>query len=313
MKKLNVIFFGTPDIAVPSLATLFEHQSINLIAVVSQPDRPAGRGKNLKSPEVIEFAKEKSIPIIQTENVNKSEDFQKIILENEIDFFVVFAFAQFLGSNLLSIPKLGAFNIHTSLLPLYRGAAPIQYAIKNGDTITGVSIQKMVKKMDAGDVAISIETKISPEDTGLSLYNKLKELSPKALKKLISDILENNLSYTTQDESKVTFAPTLKKEMGKIDFKNSTYEEINNLVRAFDPWPGTYCFLDDKRLKIKKVSDDPFKLEPGKSSIQFGSLLVGTKSKTIRLESVQLEGKKACSDSDLLNGLKNSKMNFVLS
>ena len=148
MKTFKVAFLGTPDFSVPTLDLLANHPHIDLRFVISMPDRPAGRGMELKSPEVIEYAKSKKISFFQTENINKESDFLKKLKSEELDFIVVLAFAQFLGSEMLSIAKLGCFNIHTSILPKYRGAAPIQYALLNGDKETGVSIQKMVKKME---------------------------------------------------------------------------------------------------------------------------------------------------------------------
>ena len=151
MKKLNVVFFGTPDFSVPTLELLHHHPDINLLAIVTMPDRPAGRGQELKSPPVAEYAKQNKIQLYQVENINKEETILSQLEQKNVDFILVLAFAQFLGSRVLKMPKLGCFNIHTSILPKYRGAAPIQYALLNGDTSTGVSIQKMVKEMDAGD------------------------------------------------------------------------------------------------------------------------------------------------------------------
>ena len=173
-KKFNVVFFGTPDFSLPTLEILASHPSISLVAVVTMPDRPAGRGQELKSPPVAEFAKQHDLRLFQVDNINKSEDVLLALESMNIDFFLVLAFAQFLGSRVLSIPKLGCFNIHTSILPKYRGAAPIQYALLNGDSSTGVSIQKMVKEMDAGDLVHFDEVSIDPIDNGETLFNKLK-------------------------------------------------------------------------------------------------------------------------------------------
>ena len=305
MQKLNVIFCGTPDFSLPSLEMLHQHPHINLIGVITMPDRPAGRGQELKSPPVAEYAKNHKIPLYQVENINREE---KILLELEnkkIDFILVLAFAQFLGSRVLNLPKLGCFNIHTSILPKYRGAAPIQYALLNGDKSTGVSIQKMVKEMDAGDIVHFHELPISKTETGGQLYARLKFQAALSTNTFIENILTNNLIFTKQDSTLVSFAPTLKKEDGFLDFKNSTSEKILNQIRALDPWPGTYCFLNQQRLKIYEVSVCNRKISPGKTCLEFGELSVGTKDGALRLLSVQLEGKKICSDHELLNGLKN--------
>jgi len=305
MKKLNIVFFGTPDFSVPALDMLNNHSSINVSYVVSMPDRPAGRGQNLKSPEVIEYAKANKVSFIQTENINKDQDALKKIQSEKVDVFIVLAFAQFLSQSVLDIPTSGCFNIHTSLLPKYRGAAPIQYAILNGDTSTGVSIQKMVKKMDAGDLVLSHPVNIHPEETGGQLYTKLKFQAALSLNDFINNILESNVKYVSQNENEATFAPTLKKEDGLLDFKIQSFSDIKNRIRALYPWPGTYCFLGKKRLKVFNIETSKLKLNPGEVQSSSKELFVGCLDRTIRITSLQLEGKKRGSDTDLLNGLKD--------
>jgi len=304
MKKFRVAFCGTPDFSVPTLDLLSNHPQIELVKVISMPDRPAGRGMEMKSPEVIEFAKSKKIPFFQTENINRDPEMMKELHALDLDFVVVLAFAQFLGNEMLNIGKLGCFNIHTSILPKYRGAAPIQYALMNGDTETGVSIQKMVKKMDAGDLVHFHTVAISPTENGGQLYTRLKFQAALAMNDLITKISTNEITYSVQDEDKVSFAPTLKKEDGLLHFHEKTTAQILNLIRALDPWPGTYCFLNGKRLKVLAAEKYHAKLPPGKSQNDMGSLVVGCLDGSLRLTEVQLEGKKACSDRELLNGIK---------
>jgi methionyl-tRNA formyltransferase len=304
MKKFKVAFCGTPDFSVPTLDLLANHPHIDLRFVISMPDRPAGRGMELKSPEVIEYAKQKKIPFFQTENVNKELDFISKLKNEELDFIVVLAFAQFLGTEMLQISKLGCFNIHTSILPKYRGAAPIQYALWNGDKETGVSIQKMVKKMDAGDLVHFHTVKIATTENGGQLYTRLKYQAALAINDFIIKLLDNKMTYTTQDESQVSFAPTLKKEDGLIKFSEKTIEQVLNLIRALAPWPGTYCFLNGKRLKVLTAERYHAKMAPGKAANDLGSLVVGCLDGSLRLSEVQLEGKKVCSDKELLNGIK---------
>jgi len=304
MKKLRIAFFGTPEFSVPTLDMLCNHPLIDVKYVISMPDRPAGRGMELKSPEVIEYAKQKKIPYFQTENINKDTQFIQSLKDADLDFMVVLAFAQFLGNELLSIARLGCFNIHTSILPKYRGAAPIQYALMNGDKMTGVSIQKMVKKMDAGDLVHFQTVTISDSETGGQLYTRLKFQAALAMNDFIDKIHSHKLTYTPQVESEVSFAPTLKKEDGYLLFEKKTTTEILNLIRALDPWPGTYCFLNGKRLKVLSAEKYHSKVPPGKIQNDLGSLVVGTADGSLRLSEIQLEGKKACSDRELLNGLK---------
>lgn len=305
MKKFRVAFCGTPDFSVPTLELLSNHPHIDLLKVISMPDRPAGRGMELRSPEVIEFAKSKKIPFFQTENINKESSFLKELKDLNLDFVVVLAFAQFLGTEMLSITKFGCFNIHTSILPRYRGAAPIQYALLNGDSETGVSIQKMVKKMDAGDLVHFHKLKISPTENAGQLYTRLKFCAALAMNDFIDKILNDEITYTAQDETHVTFAPTLSKDDGHLKFYEKNVSQILNQIRALNPWPGTFCFLNNKRLKILEAEKYHYKVAPGKSLNDMGSLVIGCLDGSLRLTKVQLEGKKACSDRELLNGIKN--------
>lgn len=306
MPKLSTVFFGTPDFSVPSLEMLHKRPDIHLAAVVTMPDRPSGRGHQMKSPEVAMYAKAHKIPLIQTENINKDKKALELLEAIDPDLFVVLAFAQFLGQKLLNMPKKGCFNIHTSLLPKYRGAAPIQYALLNGDESTGVSIQKMVKKMDAGDLAWSAPIKLSPDETGGQLYTRLKFQAALSLGDFIDALKAGEIDFIKQDEAKVSFAPTLKKEDGLLDFKNETTKNIKNRIRALDPWPGTYCLLNKKRLKVFSVSASDERLSPGEARPVDGQILVGCSDGSLRLQDVQIEGKKRSSDTALLNGLKDS-------
>ena len=311
-QKLNVVYCGTPDFSVPTLMELFNNPAINLVGVITMPDRPAGRGQELKSPPVADFAKANNIKLFQVENINREPAILEELEGMKIDFILVLAFAQFLGSRILNMPRLGCFNIHTSILPKYRGAAPIQYALLNGDTSTGVSIQKMVKEMDAGDLVHFDEINIAPDENGESLYNRLKNQAAISTKALIEKIQNDKLVYTPQDPAGVSFAPTLKKEDGLLDFKNSDYKKIYNQIRALDPWPGTYCFLNGQRLKVFSIEKLQRTLRPGETSIEHGHLSVGLIDASIRLSSIQLEGKKVCTDTELLNGLKNKGGEIIL-
>lgn len=312
MKKLNVVFCGTPDFSVPTLELLHQHPHINIVGVVTMPDRPAGRGQELKSPPVAAYAKEHKLPLYQVENINREEAVLAELEKKNVDFFLVLAFAQFLGSRVLTMPKIACFNIHTSILPRYRGAAPIQYALLNGDKTTGVSIQRMVKEMDAGDLCHFHELAISPDETGGLLYTRLKFQAALSTNTLIQNITDNKLAFTPQDPAGISFAPTLKKEDGFLNFKESTFEKLNNQVRALDPWPGTYCFLNNQRLKVFTLEKMTKTLKPGETSLQHGQIVIGTADGAVRLASVQLEGKKVCSDTELLNGLKNKGGEIII-
>ncbi len=297
--KLSVVFMGTPDFSVPCLDMLFHHPQIKITQVVSMPDRPAGRGQELKSPEVIEFAKKNSLSYLQTTNINKENLFLENLKQNPPDMIIVLAFAQFLGKTILHSAKIGCFNIHTSLLPRYRGAAPIHYALLNGDKETGVSIQKMVKQMDAGDIVISHKINIYPFETTSLLYTRLKYAAALSLAELIDRALSQKLQYTPQDESLVSFAPTLQKNDGAINF-NQSFEMIHNQVRALQPWPGTFCELDNITIKVFEVEKITM-LSPNQLTHQCADGY-------IRLKSIQLPGKKITTDIELLRGYRGDKI-----
>lgn len=313
MKKFNVVFLGTPDFSVPSLEVLANHPNINIVSVITMPDRPAGRGQKLTSPPVAQFAKDKNLPLFQTENINKETAFLETLKSQDIDLFIVIAFAQFLKKEVLEIPKIGCFNIHTSLLPKYRGAAPIQYAILNGDKVTGVCIQKMVTKMDAGDLVYSQEVKIDAKENSGLLFEKLKVLAAEGLKVFLKNLLLDQITYTPQDPKQVSFAPTIKKEDGHLKFSEKTAEETINQIRAFNPWPSAYCFLQGKRMKIIWAEISSKNLPPGTVDISNNQLMIGCKKGTLQILEVQLEGKKPCSASELLNGIKNKNEPILIS
>lgn len=302
MKKLRTVFFGTPDFAVATLELLAHHPCIEVVGVVSMPDRPAGRGQELKSPEVIQYARDHKLPIIQTININKETEVLSKWENEGVDCMVVLAFAQFLGERLLKLPKLGCFNIHTSLLPKYRGAAPIQYALWNGDKETGVSIQRMVKKMDAGDIVHNHPVKIADHETGGLLTTRLKFQAALACNDFLEKLLAGKVIAQPQDEAGVSFAPTLKKADGFLSFADQTVEQITHRLHAMDPWPGTYCFLAGKRLKVLQIEKAHNALKPGEIKNHQNALTVGCINGSLRLSVVQLEGKKAASDVELLNG-----------
>lgn len=305
MRRLKTVFMGTPDFSVPSLELLYNHPAIELCCVISQKDKPIGRSHSeFTSPEVIQFAKKNKILFFQTDNLNKDEAILDYLLRENIDLIIVLAFSQFLSQKILDIPTIGAFNIHTSLLPKYRGSAPIQYALLNGDSSTGVSIQKMVKKMDAGDICESSIIEISEDETAPQLYTRLKFKAALTLNSFVEKTLHNNLKFTKQDESLISFAPILKKEDGYLDFKHMDSKTIKNKIRALNPWPGTYINLNNKRLKVFRVQKHHLSLKPGEINIKHNELLIGCFDQTLRLLEVQLEGKTKVQDTFFLNGNK---------
>lgn len=308
---------GTPQFSVPTLEALRLNKLVELVAVVTMPDRPAGRGKQLQSPAVAEYAKQQGLKLFQDANINKNPEFIEFCKTTKPDCFIVLSFAQFLTQKTLNLPTMGCFNIHTSLLPKYRGAAPIHYALKNGDQETGVSIQRMVKKMDAGDLCLSQKINIAPQDDIVSLSNKLSELSAVAIKTFIEQLHSNSLTFSTQDESQVSIAPEVDKEEGHIKFDQIKAEKIINLYRAFKLWPSLYFYHTGLRHKITEISFSVVpspKLDPACVDLNSGRMLVGTLEGNLEILQIQPEGKKPISIKDYINALKSkgSGLKFVI-
>lgn len=297
---------GTPDFARVALEKLYNSSSYHVLAVFSQPDRPKGRGKKLSSPPCAEFAKEKNIPLYQPLHL-KDEDSISIIKNLNPDFIVVAAYGLFLPQKILDIPKYDTLNIHASLLPKYRGAAPINYAILNGEEKTGVSIMRVIKKMDAGAVYAQSEISISSDDTTLNLTEKLSSLGGDLLLDTIPKIIDGKIKAIDQDESLVSHASLMKKEDGNIDWSDSC-ENIQRKIRAYYPWPSAFTFIEGKRLKIfeSEIIEDQQTLKKSGEILHMGEngIEVQCGKGCLRLKIVQLEGKSKARASDFARGFR---------
>jgi methionyl-tRNA formyltransferase len=238
---------GTPDFAVPSLKALLDNGE-NVVCVITQPDRPKGRGRKLAPPPVKELAVQNGLPVMQPATI-KEEGFLDKIKEFKPDLIVLTAYGRILPGSLIHLPPHGTINVHASLLPKYRGAAPIQWALINGETETGVTIMQMDEGLDTGDILLVEKLLISPDDTAGSLFGKLAELGGKALKKALDLLKADKLTPVRQDDNLATHAPLLKKEYGLVDWSKSA-QQISCLVRGLDPWPTTYTFMNGKRLRL---------------------------------------------------------------
>ena len=238
---------GTPDFAVPSLKALLD-SGANVVCVITQPDRPKGRGRKITPPPVKKIALQADIPLLQPEKL-RDEGFLARLTEFNPDLIVLTAYGRILPAELINLPPHGTINVHASLLPKYRGAAPIQWAIINGETETGVTIMQMDEGLDTGDVLLAEKFPISPDDTAGSLFMKLAELGGTALKKALAQLRVNKLTPIKQDDSLATHAPLLKKEDGLVDWSRSA-EQISCLIRGLDPWPTTYTTLSGKRFRL---------------------------------------------------------------
>ena len=261
--KTNIIYMGTPDFSVPALQHLAVQDDFHISLVVTQPDRPKGRGKKLAPSPIKTAALELGLDVFQPEKIN-SEKAKKKLLSLHSDFFIVAAFGQLLSQEVLNIPKVFPINIHASLLPRYRGASPIQASILNMDETTGITTMVMAKDMDAGDILLTSTTPISDHDTARDIHDRLGLIGADLIVETLHAVLDNRLEPTPQDHSKATYVKMLKKSDGKIDW-NHENRQICAHINAMTPWPGAFTHLGDKRIKIFKamVSDLPSPQEPG--------------------------------------------------
>lgn len=244
---MKLIFMGTPDFAAVSLAALFEAGHEVLLAV-TQPDKPKGRGHKMTPPPVKEYALEKGIEVYQPNSMRTEEAYEKLASYGA-EAFIVAAYGKILPQKILDLPKYGCLNVHASLLPKYRGAAPIQWSIANGETVTGVTIMQMDAGIDTGDMLLKTEVAILPEDTGETLHDKLAEAGGWVLLDALQQLEKGTLQAEKQDDSLSCYAPMLNKEVSKIDFAKSA-TEVANLVRAMNPYPAAHTVYQGRRMRV---------------------------------------------------------------
>lgn len=246
---INIVFFGTPAIALKSLEYLYNSEKINVLAVVTQPDKPAGRGHKIQMSVIKQFALEHNLPVFQPKSIRKEPEIQKELKKLNPDFFVTFAFGQILSQDVLDIPKYETINLHASLLPRYRGANPIQRAIINGDKETGICTMITELGLDCGDVCMREKIEIPNDMTCVDLFEKISDISPALLEKTLVGLVEKTIIPEKQCETGVCMANKLTKEETKIDWTKSA-EEIHNLVRGIYKFPSAYFMHNDKVVKV---------------------------------------------------------------
>lgn len=247
MEDLKIVFMGTATFSQAVLEALIAN-NYPVKMVVTQPDRVVGRKKQIKMPEVKEVALQHDIPVFQPENIKA--DYQPVI-DLKPDVIITAAYGQLIPQEILDVPRLGCINVHASLLPKYRGGAPVHYAILNGDDKTGVTIMYMVKKMDAGNIIYQKETPIAPDETVGELYDRLSKIGAEALIEALPDIIAQTNSSQVQDENQVSYAPVITREQEKINFARSA-QDVHNQIRGLNPWPGAYTTYQGKTVKIYK-------------------------------------------------------------
>lgn len=302
---MKIVFMGTPDFAEKSLEAIY-NSGHEILAVVTNPDRPKGRGMKMVSSPVKEFAVSKNLKIYQPEKVRKNIEFIEEIKKLQPDVICVVAYGKILPKEILDIPKLGCINVHGSLLPKYRGAAPIQWAVINGEKVTGVTTMYMDIGMDTGDMILKEEVSIGEDETTGELWDKLSEVGAKLLVKTLKQIEDGTATRIPQGED-FSMAPMLNKEMSKINWNSQSAQEIKNLVRGLNPIMGTYSYLNDKKIKFWKVDVLPLEnenVENGtilKSNSKDG-LYIKAKDGVIKVLEIQGENSKRMPIQDFLRG-----------
>ena len=296
---MRVLFIGTGEIGVPVLRSLLHSEEHELLGVVTQPDKPVGRAQRIAAPPIKAALGESKLPILQPPRI-KSAEAVAAIQSFGPDVIVVMAYGQILPRSVLEIPRIACLNLHASLLPRHRGAAPIQAAIVAGDRESGITVMYMDEGLDTGDVMLQRRLEISGNETGGSLHNRLGEIAPEALREALAQLQEGSAPRIPQDSAAATYAPKLEREHGRIDWSEPA-ALIERKIRAFDPWPGAYTVLRDaagveRKLKVyRATTTDSCSSDPA-------NLVIPTKSGALRLEEIQLEGKRRMNAPEFLRG-----------
>lgn len=294
----KVVFMGTPDFAVPVLRQLIAHHDV--IGVVTQPDRPAGRNRQVQMSPIKGVALEAGIPVQQPEKIRRPDAIAEL-RQWSPDVFIVAAFGQILPQTVLDIPAHGSINVHASLLPRWRGAAPIQAVIRAGDAETGITIMKMDAGLDTGAILSQRALALAPDETGQSLHDKLALLGGELLIDTLPGYLSGAIQPVPQDDSRATFAPRIDKDEGRIDW-NASAAHIERTMRAFTPWPGTFTSWDGKGLKIHAGTVGEGSADAGRVIERGGRVAVGTGDGLFYPARVQLEGRGVVSITDFVRG-----------
>ncbi len=297
---MNIIFLGTPDFSIPSLKILTESKH-NVLAVVTAPDKQRGRGRKVSFTPVKEFAIRNNLPLLQPEKLKNNLEFTEELKQFDVDIFVVVAF-RILPSDVFEIPKYGSFNLHASYLPKYRGAAPIQWALINGESETGLTTFKLAEKVDTGNIYLQMKVDIKPNNNFEALHDKLSMEGAKIVLDTVNLIESGDYVLQEQDNTLATPAPKITKEVSKIDWNKPAYQ-IHNLIRGLSPVPGAYFEFKGKLIKIYKTEvverEDLTPLEIDQTKKE---LIVGCGEKALRVIELQQEGKKRMNVEEFLRG-----------
>ncbi len=302
---MKIVFFGTPDFAIPSLKKIHESKH-TLAAVVTAPDKERGRGRKVTFTPVKEFALANEIPVLQPEKL-KDESFITELKQFNADLFVVVAF-RILPESVFMLPKFGSFNLHGSLLPRYRGAAPIQWALINGDDVTGVTTFFLERKVDTGNIILQRKIEILPEDDFGTLHDKMSEIGAEVVLETVNLINAGNYILKQQDTSLASKAPKITKELAKIDW-NEPAEKIVNLIRGLSPFPGAYFEHEGKIYKIYKAELSSLRLNPAEIKESKREIVIGAgDNKSVRILNIKPEGRKLMTADEFLRGYSLTKV-----
>lgn len=296
---MRVVFMGTPDFAVPSLEKLLA-KGYDVCAVYTQPDKPKGRGHKLQAPPVKELALQHEIPVLQPSTLRK-EEVQEEIRSWNADVIVVVAYGKILPKAVLDAPRLGCINVHGSLLPKYRGAAPIQWTVIHGDETAGVTTMFMGEGLDTGDMLLKAETPVGAEETAGELFDRLKDLGADLLLETLERLERGELTPIPQKEEEATLAPMLSKELSVIDWTKPA-QELHDLIRGLNPWPSAYSYLDGKKLKLHASRVVPGSGTPGQAFVKEGNLCVYCGEGALELVEIQTENGKRMDGKSYLLG-----------
>lgn len=297
---MKIVFMGTPDFAVPCLQALLDHP-YEVAGVFTQPDKPKGRGYQLTPPPVKELAVSRGIPVFQPRTLRDGEALAQLQVLRP-DLIIVVAYGKILPKEILDLPRLGCINVHASLLPRYRGAGPIQWAVLNGETVTGVTTMYMAEGLDTGDMLESASLEIGPDETADELHDRLSQLGAKLLLSTVEKAEKGLLEPKKQDDALSCYAPMLTKELSRIDFSRPA-QEVHNQIRGLSSWPAAYTFYQGKRLKVYRSHLVQGTGEPG-TLLDSKHFVVACGEGAVQLTEVQYEGSRKMSGEEFLRGKK---------
>lgn len=302
---MDLVFCGTPQFAVPTLDAL-HHAGHTIQLVVTQPDRPSGRGKYLSVPAVKKRALQLKIPVVQPEKLKHNQPFREQLEVLRPEAIVVVAYGRIIPPWMLALPRMGNFNVHASLLPKYRGAAPIQWAIANGEAVTGITIMQLDEGLDTGPILLQREAHITVTDTAVTLAPRLADLGAELMVETLQKLVKGSVQPAPQDHARATFAPPLRKEDGLIDFSRPA-TEVHNRLRGFQPWPGAFTKFRGKQLEIcvARALQSCGSTAPGAVVLRDEQLLVGCgKNTLLEIQEVLPEGKKRITAREFVGGYR---------